>query len=48
VTTTRGLLGGGANAQRVALREVRRRLGEPGASHRAALAVAEYLGPAAA
>lgn len=48
VTTTRGLLGGGANAQRVALREVRRRLGEPGASRRAAMAVAEYLGPAAA
>ncbi len=48
VTTTRGLLGGGADAQRVALREVRRRLGEPGASRRAAMAVAEYLGPAAA
>jgi len=46
VSTTRQLLAGAAATQREALREVRRRLGEAGASQRAALAVAEYLQPA--
>jgi len=46
VSTTRRLLAGGAASQREALREVRRRLGEAGASQRAAMAVAEYLGTA--
>jgi len=41
--TTRQLLGGEAAAQRTALARVRERLGEPGASRRAAEAVAEYL-----
>jgi lipid-A-disaccharide synthase len=40
---TRGLLDGGAEVQRQGLAEVRRRLGRPGASRRAAEAVAEYL-----
>ena len=47
VAATRSLLAGGADVQREALREVRRRLGEPGASRRAATAIAEYLEPAA-
>jgi lipid-A-disaccharide synthase len=46
VAATRSLAAGGADVQRRALREVRRRLGEPGASRRAAEAVAEYLRPA--
>ena len=45
VATTRQLAAGGAETQRQALREVRRRLGEPGASRRAAEAVAEHLRP---
>jgi lipid-A-disaccharide synthase len=45
VATTRSLLAGGADVQREALREVRRRLGGPGASLRAATAIAEYLDP---
>ena len=40
---TESLLGGGAELQRAGLVEVRRRLGGPGASRRAAEAVAEYL-----
>ena len=47
VAATRDLLAGGADVQRRSLHEVRRRLGEPGASLRAATAIAEYLGPAA-
>jgi lipid-A-disaccharide synthase len=45
VAATRQLAAGGAEIQRQSLREVRRRLGEPGASRRAAEAVAEYLRP---
>jgi lipid-A-disaccharide synthase len=45
VAATRSLAAGGADLQRRALHEVRRRLGEPGASRRAAEAVAEYLHP---
>ena len=44
IEETRRLLAGGAIAQRRALMEVRRRLGSPGASRRAAEAVAEHLG----
>jgi lipid-A-disaccharide synthase len=47
VAATRRLLAGGAVEQREALRRVQRRLGEPGASLRAATAVAEHLGPPA-
>ena len=43
---TSELLSGGAESQRVDLAEVRKRLGGPGASRRAAEAVAEYLGSA--
>jgi lipid-A-disaccharide synthase len=43
VACSREMLSGGAESQRRGLAEVRRRLGEPGASRRAAEAVAEYL-----
>jgi lipid-A-disaccharide synthase len=43
VAATRRLLAGAAADQRVALAKVRERLGQPGASRRAAEAVAEYL-----
>jgi len=42
--TTRRLLAGDGEGQRSALEEVRRRLGEPGATRRAADAVEEHLG----
>ena len=45
---TRKLLDGEAEGQREALAEVRRRLGGPGASSRAADAVEEHLGARAA
>ena len=43
-TVTRELLGGGAEEQMGGLAEARERLGRPGASLKAAQAVAEYLG----
>jgi lipid-A-disaccharide synthase len=43
VTTTRELLASGGSRQREALAKVRERLGAPGASLRAARAIAEYL-----
>jgi lipid-A-disaccharide synthase len=42
-TVTEGLLSGAGERQRQGLAEVRRRLGGPGASARAAAAVAQYL-----
>ena len=44
VSTSKALLASGGAQQRQALRRVRQRLGGPGASLRAAEAVAEYLG----
>ena len=41
---TSNLMAGGAEAQRAGLEDVRKRLGGPGASRRAAEAVADFLG----